>query len=153
MINEERVKQMTKIALFEERYSHDFQPMLKSDKKGYVSATVVKCVIADTIFYMALCCIIYIAIVGYTGGVNLISKLLLLITAAVIYVLFIVFHVSAIKKRALKEYKRGRRMIKHLYDEYGRLGQMYTKSANALSNKRPRPTGRSMPNNRQKDNI
>lgn len=126
MINEERVKHMTSMAIFEKEYGPDYQPMLRYSKKEYVALHGWGGFLAGTIFFG----IIYVAIVLYIAG-NVIENittmyiLLMVLAGLLAYALYIIVHVHNTRSRAAKQYRRGKRLIKELAFKYSRLNLMY----------------------------
>ena len=124
MINEERVKHMTSMAIFEKEYGPDYQPMLRYSKKEYVALHGWGGFLAGTIFFG----IIYVAIVLYIAG-NVIENittmyiLLMVLAGLLAYALYV--HVHNTRRRAAKQYRRGKRLIKELAFKYSRLNLMY----------------------------
>ena len=121
MINEERVKHMTSMAIFEKEYGPDYQPMLRYSKKEYVALHGWGGFLAGTIFFG----IIYVAIVLYIAGnvlenITTMYILLMALAGLLAYALYIIVH-----GRAAKQYRRGKRLIKELASKYSRLNLMY----------------------------
>ena len=126
MINEERVKHMTSMAIFEKEYGPDYQPMLRYSKKEYVALHGWGGFLAGTIFFG----IIYVAIVLYIAGnvlenITTMYILLMVLAGLLAYALYIIVHVHNTRRRAAKQYRRGKRLIKELASKYSRLNLMY----------------------------
>ena len=126
MINEERVKHMTSMAIFEKEYGPDYQPMLRYSKKEYVALHGWGGFLAGTIFFG----IIYVAIVLYIAGnvlenITTMYILLMALAGLLAYALYIIVHVHNTRRRAAKQYRRGKRLIMELASKYSRLNLMY----------------------------
>lgn len=126
MVNEERVIHMTRMAIFEKEKGPEYQPMLKYSKKDYIALNGWVGFFSGTVFFWA----IYAAIITY-----LVSSVIENITAMYIvlialvgllgYAAYIILHVSSVRRKADKRYRRGRRMIKDLGNRYAKLHHMY----------------------------
>ena len=130
MINEERVKHMTSIAIFEKEMGPEYQPMLKYSKKEYIALHGWGGFLAGTLIFA----LIYAAIVLYVVG-NVIEKitvmymLLLGLAGLLAYTLYIIIHVHNTRRRAAKQYRRGKKLIKELAGKYSELNLMYEDEA------------------------
>lgn len=130
MINEERVRHMTAMAIFEKEMGPEYQPMLRYSKREYVALHGWGGFIAGTLFFGA----IYAGIVVYLVSnviENLTTMYLLIIALAglLVYAAYIIMHVHAVRVRASKRYKRGKRLIKELGSKYSKLSSMYESEA------------------------
>ena len=130
MINEERVKHMTSIAIFEKENGPEYQPMLKYSKKEYIALHGWGGFLAGTVIYG----VIYISIILYLVS-NVLEKittvymLLMVLAGLLVYAAYIILHVHNVRRRAAKQYKRGRRLIKELAAKYSKLNYMYEDEA------------------------
>lgn len=130
MINEDRVRHMTSIAIFEKELGPEYQPMLRYSKKEYVALHGWGGFLAGTLFFVA----IYIGIVLYIAG-NLLDNittmyiLLMILAGMLAYALYIIIHVHNTRRRAAKQYRRGKRLIKELAAKYSKLNYMYEDEA------------------------
>lgn len=126
MINEERVKHMTKIAIFEKERGPEYQPMLNYTKKDYVALHGWGGFLAGTIFFWA---IYVLAIVYFMGEViqNLSTMYLMLMAliGLLCYAAYIIIHVANTRRYAKKQYKKGKKLIKELSAQYESLIKLY----------------------------
>lgn len=130
MINEERVRHMTAMAIFEKEMGPEYQPMLRYSKKEYIALHGWGGFVAGTLFFGA----IYSGIVVYLVSnviENLTTMYLLIIALAglLAYAAYIIMHVHSVRVRAAKRYKRGKRLIKELASNYSKLSNMYDEEA------------------------
>ena len=130
MINEERVRHMTAMAIFEKEMGPEYQPMLRYSKKEYIALHGWGGFVAGTLFFGA----IYSGIVVYLVSnviENLTTMYLLIIALAglLAYAAYIIMHVHGARVRAAKRYKRGKRLIKELASKYSKLTKMYDEEA------------------------
>ena len=121
---------MTSMAIFEKELGPDYQPMLRYSKKEYVALHGWGGFLAGTIFFA----IIYAGIVLYMVG-NVIENidtmyiLLMILAGMLAYALYIIIHVHNTRRRAAKQYRRGKRLIKELASKYSKLNVMYEDEA------------------------
>lgn len=130
MINEERVRHMTSMAIFEKEMGPEFQPMLRYTRKEYIALHGWGGFLAGTLFFGA----IYAGIVVYLVSnviENLTTMYLLIIALAglLAYAAYIIMHVHGARVRAAKRYKRGKRLINELASKYSKLNNMYDEEA------------------------
>lgn len=130
MINEERVKHMTSMAIFEKEFGPDYQPMLRYSKKEYIALHGWGGFLAGTLFFG----LIYVGIVLYIAGnvlenINTMYILLMILAGLLAYALYIIIHVHNTRRRAARQYRRGRRLIKELGAKYSKLNMMYEDEA------------------------
>lgn len=130
MINEERVRHMTSMAIFEKELGPEYQPMLRYSKKEYIALHGWGGFLAGTLFYGA----IYAGVVLYlvTNVIENITTMYILIMALaglLGYAAYIIMHVHAVRLRASRRYKRGKRLIKELAARYTKLNHMYEDEA------------------------
>jgi hypothetical protein len=126
MINEERVRHMTSMAIFEKELGPEYQPMLRYSKKEYIALHGWGGFLAGTIFYG----VIYAAIVLYLisnviENLTIMYILLIALAGLLVYAAYIIIHVHGTRVRAARRYKRGKRLIKELAGKYSKLNDMY----------------------------
>ncbi len=130
MINEERVKHMTSMAIFEKELGPEYQPMLRYSKKEYIALHGWGGFLAGTVFFA----VIYVGIVLYIAGnvlenITTMYILLMILIGLLIYALYIIVHVHNTRRRAAKQYRMGKRLIKELAAKYSKLNLMYEDEA------------------------
>ena len=130
MINEERVKHMTSMAIFEKELGPEYQPMLRYSKKEYVALYGWGGFLTGTLFFG----IIYVAIIIYVAGnvlenITTMYILLMILAGMLAYALYIIIHVHNTRRRAAKQYRKGKRLIKELALRYSKLNMMYEDEA------------------------
>ena len=130
MISEERVKHMTRMAIFEKEKGPDYQPMLKYSKKEYIALHGWGGFFAGTLFFLIIfggIGLYYVSSVMDEPDMTLI--LLYIVIALLLYAAYIIVHVHRVRLKASKNYKAGKNLIKDLKDQYDKLGEMYEKEA------------------------
>ncbi|MCR5415202.1 MAG: hypothetical protein K6E79_00215 [Pseudobutyrivibrio sp.] len=130
MINEERVRHMTAMAIFEKERGPEYQPMLRYSKKEYVALHGWGGFLSGTLFFA----VIYIGIVLYLvsdvfENITTMYVLLIGLVGLLFYAAYIIMHVYNARRRAAKQYKRGRRLIKALGSQYVHLSKLYEDEA------------------------
>jgi len=130
LINEERVKHMTSMAIFEKELGPEYQPMLRYSKKEYVALYGWGGFLTGTLFFG----IIYVAIIIYIAGnvlenITTMYILLMILAGMLAYALYIIIHVHNTRRRAAKQYRKGKRLIKELALRYSKLNMMYEDEA------------------------
>ena len=126
MINEERVKHMTSMAIFEKELGPEYQPMLRYSKKEYIALHGWGGFLTGTIFFA----VIYVGVVLYIAGnvlenITTMYILLMILIGLLVYALYIIVHVHNTRRRAAKQYRMGKRLIKELASKYSKLNLMY----------------------------
>lgn len=130
MINEERVRHMTAMAIFEKELGPEYQPMLKYSKKEYVALHGWGGFLAGTLIYGAVYALIITYIIGNViENLNQMYMLLFILVGLLVYAAYIIIHVHNVRRRASRNYKRGRRLIKELAHKYSTLNLMYEDEA------------------------
>ncbi|MCR4694919.1 MAG: hypothetical protein K5773_06325 [Pseudobutyrivibrio sp.] len=126
MINEERVKHMTAMAIFEKECGPEYQPMLKYSKKDYVALHGWGGFIAGTLMFWVAYGLIIIYMVGnYEKNITTMYILLITLIGVLLYAAYIIMHVYLIRKRAAKQYRIGKRLIKERANQFVKLNLMY----------------------------
>ncbi len=130
MINEERVRHMTSMAIFEKELGPEYQPMLRYSKKEYIALHGWGGFLGGTLFFGA----IYVAIVLYIIGnvlenITAMYMLIIALVGLLLYAAYIIIHVHGARARAARRYKRGKRLIKELSSKYSKLNLMYEEEA------------------------
>ncbi len=126
MINEERVKHMTMMAIFEKELGPEYQPMLKYSKKEYVALHGWGGFLAGTVFYGVIYALVVLYLVGSViENLTTMYILLIALVGLLLYAAYIIMHVHNTRSRAAKKYKIGKRLIKELANQYVKLNRMY----------------------------
>ncbi len=121
---------MTSMAIFEKELGPEYQPMLRYSKKEYVALHGWGGFLTGTLFFA----VIYIGIVLYIAGnvlenITTMYILLMILAGLLAYALYIIIHVHNTRRRAAKQYRKGKRLIKELANKYSKLNLMYEDEA------------------------
>ncbi len=126
MINEERVRHMTAMAVFEKELGPEYQPMLRYSKKEYIALHGWGGFLAGTLFFGAVYAFIVLYLVSNViENLSIMYILLIALAGLLVYAAYIIIHVHNARRRAAKQYKRGKRLIKELAYRYEKLNNMY----------------------------
>lgn len=126
MVDEARLKQMTKVAMIEKKYSSDMAPVLKYGKKEYLNVCGMGSFFAGTLFFVMAFAGVLVFAVGFKFeniSLQLIEKFLFVGLA--LYIVFIVCNIVVARYRARRRYSKGRRKVDELTEEYEILHSMY----------------------------
>lgn len=126
MLSEERVKQMTKMAIYERKEGRKIAPVLKYHKRDYVEICVICNVFLGTIVYG----ILYLGVIGALfstlfTNLHLFGIVLCLVLGLLCYVIYMYFYLRSVKKRYAKRYDESAEVAKVLRREYQILEQIY----------------------------
>ena len=130
MINEERVKHMTSMAIFEKELGPEYQPMLRYSRKEYIALHGWGGFLAGTIFFGVVYALIVLYLVGNViDNITTMYILMIALAGLLAYALYIIIHVHNARSRAARRYRRGKRLIKELGSRYSKLHHMYEDEA------------------------
>lgn len=128
MLNQERVKEMTKMAVFDERDGKRCKPMIEYLRKDYVAKEMIKSFVTGTIAFILMG-----AVWGIYNAESLLERLTKLdirtplTAAALLYILFmgIYFLVTYLIYNA--RYTAGRQDVKKFYAHLKKVNNIYQK--------------------------
>ena len=128
MLNEERVKHMTRMAMVEEKENRKLRPVLYYSKKDYLSLCTIGGVFAGTLVYG----ILYVGAVAILFGtffvnLSLVGLILGILLGLVLYVLYLYYYLRSVRRRARKRYDEGAALVRQLRRDYRILNGMYQK--------------------------
>jgi len=132
MINEERVKHMTRMAIFEKENGPEYQQMLRYSKKDYIALHGWGGFFAGSIFFAIIYALVIMYIVGSViENLNTMYIMLMALIGLLVYAAYIIMHVYNTRRRADKRYRHGVRLIKELRSQYDTLTKMYASEEEA----------------------
>ncbi len=126
MINEERVKQMTKMAMFEEKQGRKYQIALHYSKKDFVTLNSLIGLAAGTLFFMLAYGILTMTL--FSTVINNLSYgvvVILILVGLVLYTGYIYLYLRAIRRYAGKQYRESKELLKSIQKDYQKLEEMY----------------------------
>lgn len=126
MLNEERVKQMTRMAMYEKKERHDLRlanDYRKSDYKGMrmVGAFLLGTVLFIILYGAAAAYFIY----NYVMVIHYTEVLAAVFAGLLIYILVMFFYLRYISKSSRKKYDNAYKKMKYFDDEKKKLLHMY----------------------------
>lgn len=128
MVNEERLRCMIKMAEFDSRDGKDCKPMMQYARKDYVSLQLLKSFVGGSIafFLLGLLWALY-SMEELMEKINSLDILQLLVTTAVLYVIFMIIYLAATYIIFHVKYTNGRRKVKQYYISLKKINTMYTR--------------------------
>ncbi|MBQ1902411.1 MAG: hypothetical protein II169_07685 [Lachnospiraceae bacterium] len=126
MLNEQRVRQMTKLAMFEKENGRKIQPALQYNKKDYVSMRLSRGFISATILYV----LIYSAglILLFTtvlANLHTFILILLLLIGVMLYIIFLYYYLHGVRRRARRDFQVAAKDLKKLQRDLQTLEEIY----------------------------
>lgn len=126
MLNEQRVRQMTKLAMFEKENGRKIQPALQYNKKDYVSMRLSRGFISATILYVLI----------YSAGLILLFTtvlenlhtfilILLLLIGVMLYIIFLYYYLHGVRRRARRDFQVAAKDLKKLQRDLQTLEEIY----------------------------
>lgn len=140
MIDENRLRQMTRIAMLEKQYGDEMKPVLKYGRKDYVGVCTFASFLVGTIVFLAVYILLVLAVVNFNTQ-NMESSTLMKagITGFIVYLIYIVIHIYVSRRLAQNRYTAGAKKVDELTAEYVNLVDMYTaEGKNAINERRNR---------------
>ena len=132
MINEDRVRHMTQMAIFARDNEQYYKPMLKYRKKEYVALHGWGGFISGTIIYMAGLAIAVLEFLKNMGDEMDLAKIgFFTAVAGLVYLAYIILHIYFTRFAAKKAYQKGAKLIKERRAQYDKLLSMYEDEAQA----------------------
>ena len=126
MIDVNRTRQMTKMAIFEKNERDDYKIVARHEKKSYVGLFAVVntmlSVIIGLLYIVAALCIILIL---SPNGISTFSWIIFSVVAAVGFVCHIYFYSRYARKRIEKIYDESKKKNDYLEEQYRILDKMY----------------------------
>ncbi len=128
MVNEERLRCMIKMAEFDSRDGKDCKPMMQYARKDYVSLQLLKSFVGGSIafFLLGLLWALY-SMEELMEKINSLDILQILVTTAVLYVIFMIIYLAATYIIFHVKYTNGRRKVKQYYVSLKKINTMYTR--------------------------
>lgn len=126
MLSEERVKLMTRMAMFENKEGRKMQPAEKYTKKDYLSLCTMRGFVLGTLVY-AVC---YLAVMAWLFSAVVINLsilifLLCIVLGVLLYVVYLFFYLQIVRKRAGQRYHQGMELVRKYRRDFMQLEQLY----------------------------
>lgn len=126
MLSEERVKHMTKMAMFEKKEGKKIQPVLKYRKRDYLSLCMLVNIFLATFIYIILCTLVVgLLFSTVLTNLHLVGLVFGIVLGVIVYVVYMYLYMGHIKKQYSRKYDEGTLLAKELRKEYQELLEMY----------------------------
>lgn len=126
MLNEERVRHMTHMAMFEEKEYRQIAPALEYNKKDYVNLAAVWHFILGTVVYWLAYVFVISTAFSFVGVEIHVAVVVLIIVAGVLlYAFYIYAHLLRVCNEARHRYDEGVQKLRKLRRDYKLLEEMY----------------------------
>lgn len=130
MINIDRVKHMTHMAIFEKEEFEECRQMLKYDRKDYIALHGWGGFFSGTLVFVVIYTVVVLLLFGNVfETVSALPVLIVVLVGLLLYAVYIVFHVYRVRVKASIRYKQGKLLQKELIRQYDILEEMYEKEA------------------------
>lgn len=126
MINEERVKQLYKIALYEQKEEKKHHQTGCFYQNDYIGKELIKSIFSGTLAY--LCMVILWAMSTWEDVLDSLNNLQIMdstVTLVIIYLVFLAVYLVATYIVYVFRYEHGRKKIKGYMDDLKTINQMY----------------------------
>lgn len=128
MLNEERVRHMTQMAMFEEKEGRVYQLALEYNRKDYVSLMSVVHFLIGTLFYWACyAAIAFFLLSVMVSDTHIVMIILGVVAGVLLYAFYIYSHMVRVRREAGRRYDQGLEKLNHLRKDYRILEKMYQK--------------------------
>jgi ABC-type bacteriocin/lantibiotic exporter with double-glycine peptidase domain len=126
MLNEERVKQMTRMALYEKKERHDLRLANDYRKSDYKGMRMVGAFLLGTLLFIILYGAVAAYVVyNYVMVIHSTEVLAAVFAGLLIYILVMFFYLRYISKSSKKKYENAYKKMKYFDNEKKKLLHMY----------------------------
>ena len=133
MVNEEKVRIMTKLAAYEKGEGKDYLPISKYYRTDYIGLALIKNFFLISIAYVALAGLVSLYFLDEL--LENIHKMNLVVKVVVGYVLLLVAYSIIVYVVQTVKYSRAKKSIKNYYMQLGRLTKIYAKEEKRVQNR------------------
>ena len=126
MINEERVKQMTQMAIYEEGEGRKYIPMSQYFRHDYIGKEIVKSILTGTIAFALICfAYIFCQMDYFMENMNQIDIIALATGILIKYLIFMAVYLLITYAVYSVRYTEGRKHIKMFYGHLKKVNKLY----------------------------
>ena len=126
MLNQERVCEMTKLAIFDKNDGEECKPMTVYFRKDYIAKEMIKSLISGTMAFGALAVIVGVYCMGeLMEQLNFASLEKIVIQAVLCYAVFMAVYFGITYAVYYTRYKRGRHKVKQYYQHLKKVNKLY----------------------------
>lgn len=134
MLNERRVMHMTRMALYEKHESRNYNRMINTPKKEYVSfQDMLGVIFGSVLYFIILALVVGILYSFFLTNMNRVIIILCVIATAICYIVFLYHYRSFTHARAVRRYVKAKRQIARLREDWDILEQMYKEEAEEMA--------------------
>lgn len=130
MLNEERVKHMTKMAIFEKKEARKVQPVLRYGKKDYVDLCMIVHFFLGTAIYVLVFGVVFALLFStIMTNIHMITAVLGVVFCLTGYIVYIFFYIKTVKQKYALKYEQGVEQAQKLRRMYQKLQCLYEEEA------------------------
>lgn len=130
MLNEKRVRHMIRMAMYEKYEGHDYNKMLNTTKKDYVSFHDLLGTITGTVLYLLFAGGIAVGLYAlFLEDITQVVVILAVIAALIGYIVFLYVYRRLVHRRSVRRYARARRKVNRIKRDWEILEQLYEEEA------------------------
>lgn len=136
MLNEEKVRIMTKLAAYEKGEGKDYLPISKYYRTDYIGLALIKNFFLISIAYVALAGLVSLYFLDeLLENIHKMNLVRLGVKVVVGYVLLLVAYSVIVYVVQTVKYSRAKKSIKNYYMQLGRLTKIYAKEEKRVQNR------------------
>lgn len=136
MVNEEKVRIMTKLAAYEKGEGKDYLPISKYYRTDYIGLALIKNFFLISIAYVALAGLVSLYFLDeLLENIHKMNLVRLGVKVVVGYVLLLVAYSVIVYVVQTVKYSRAKKSIKNYYMQLGRLTKIYAKEEKRVQNR------------------
>ena len=134
MLNQERVRHMTHMAMKEKEYSREYLSVVNTSKQDYLSMHATKAFILGTITYVFIyLLVVYALFQTLLGNIDKLVVVMLGLIGILGYLMYLYVFMRS-KRRAAKEaYRMGKAALNERIEDWNTLEEMYIKEEESKS--------------------
>lgn len=126
MIDTERVKKMTQLALREKRAGQKLDVTTVPDRKEFVSYYEVRAFFSGTVMYaVILVCVLLCVFSAVTVAVTRLNALVTVIAGILGYLFFLMFYLARARKHTIERYRTYLKTIREQEADFEDLAEIY----------------------------
>lgn len=136
MLNEERIRLMTKLALYEQSEGKKALKTTKFFRNDYISRNVINSILSGIFSYILLLLIwVLFRVEYYTEKITELNVVLIIIVAAVLFVLYMIFYLTLSYFVFSARYRSYRKGLSEYNEDLKNLHRMYKMESKVMEEK------------------
>ena len=126
MLNQERVRHMTHMAMKEKEFSRDYMSVVNMSKKDYLSMCATRAFILGTLTYAFIYfLLIYALFQTLLGNIDTLVVVMLVLIGILGYLMYLYVFMTGQKRVATRRYNRGKAALNERIEDWNILEEMY----------------------------